>query len=278
MVGGGGIGPPPRYTPRVSPPALSAENLRVAYGDHVAVDSVSFQASPGEILGYLGPNGAGKSSTVKVLCGMLPPTAGSVRVAGFDVSTHPLEVKRRIGYVPESAALYETLTVEEHLQLFGRLHGIPDPEIARRALACANLLDLAAQYTQRIGGLSKGMRQKVLIAGAILHDPEVLIFDEPLSGLDVNAALLFRELVRQLAASGKAVFYCSHVLEVVETLCHRVVILDKGRVVADGTLAELRARGSEASLNAIFQKLTSQADVGETARALAAAVRPQAHT
>ena len=253
-------------------PSISVEGLRVAYGDFVAVDGVSLEARPGEILGYLGPNGAGKSTTVKVLIGMIPPTSGTVRVAGFDVAEKPLEVKARIGYVPESGALYESLTVEEHLLLIGRLYRMEDAEISRRAREYAGFLDLASKYTERVGSLSKGMRQKVLIAGALLHNPDILFFDEPLSGLDVNSALLFRELVRDLAASGKAVFYSSHVLEVVEQLCHRVLILDHGRVVADGPMAELKGRTNEASLNAIFQKLTSQTDLVGTARAFARAV------
>jgi ABC-2 type transport system ATP-binding protein len=256
----------------VSDPAISVERLRVAYGSQVAVDDVSFQAFPGQILGFLGPNGAGKSTTVKVLCGMLPPTSGTVRVAGFDVTRNPLEVKRRLGYVPESGALYETLTVEEHLQLVGRLYHMPDAQIRQQAMTCVNFLDLASKYSERVGALSKGMRQKVLIAAALMHKPDVLFFDEPLSGLDVNSALLFRELVRDLAAAGKTVFYSSHVLEVVEQICHRVIIIDRGRVVADGPMAELKTRTSEASLNAIFQKLTSQMDIAETARSFARAV------
>lgn len=251
---------------------IQVRDLRVAYGAQVAVDGVSFEASRGQILGYLGPNGAGKSTTVKVLCGMLAPTSGTAVVGGFDVSRDPLEVKRRIGCVPESGALYEALTVEEHLQLFGRLHGLDDADITRRAMDAVNHLDLAAKYTERVGALSKGMRQKVLIAGALLHNPEFLFFDEPLSGLDVNAALLFRELVKRLAEAGKTVFYSSHVLEVVEQLCHRVVILDKGRMVADGTMAELRGRLHEASLNEIFRKLTSETDPVEAARAYARTV------
>ncbi len=256
----------------MSAPAISVANLRVSYGGSAAVDGVSFEAPSGQVLGYLGPNGAGKSTTVKVLCGMLAPTSGEVRVAGFDVAHDPLEVKRRLGYVPESGALYESLTVEEHLQLFGRLYRLPDAEISRRAVEYVNFLDLAGKYTERVSALSKGMRQKVLIAGALLHNPEILFFDEPLSGLDVNSALLFRELVRNLAASGKTVFYSSHVLEVVEQLCDRVIIIDHGRVVADGPMAELRSRTSEASLNAIFQKLTSETDLAETARSFARAV------
>lgn len=253
-------------------PVLSVKDLRVSYGSQVAVDGVSFEAGRGEILGYLGPNGAGKSTTVKVLIGMIPPSSGSVRVAGFDVAERPLEVKARIGYVPESGALYESLTVEEHLHLIGRLYRMEDAEISRRAMEYVNFLDLASKYTQRVGALSKGLRQKVLIAGALLHNPDILFFDEPLSGLDVNAALMFRELVRNLAAAGKTVFYSSHVLEVVEQLCHRVLILDRGKVVADGPMAELRSRNSEATLNAIFQKLTTEENLPETAKAFAAAV------
>ena len=253
-------------------PVIVVRDLRVAYGAKVAVENVSFTVNAGEILGYLGPNGAGNSSTVKVLCGMNAPTAGSVTVCGFDVAKDPLEVKRRLGYVPESGALYESLTVEEHLLLLGRLYHLADAEILRRGREYAGFLGLEEKWTERVGALSKGTRQKVLIAAALLHNPEVLFFDEPLSGLDVNAALLFRELVRSLAASGKAIFYSSHVLEVVEQLCQRVIILDRGRVVADGPVAQLRERAHEASLNAVFQKLTSQGDVAAAARAFAAAV------
>ena len=253
-------------------PVISVRNLHVAYGTQVAVQDVSFDVRPGEILGYLGPNGAGKSTTVKVLCGMLAPTSGTVTVAGFDVATKSLDVKQRLGYVPESGALYESLTVEEHLQLVGRLYHMGDAEISKRAMTYVNFLDLASKYTERVGSLSKGMRQKVLIAAALLHNPDILFFDEPLSGLDVNAALMFRELVRNLASAGKAVFYSSHVLEVVEQICQRVIILDHGRVVADGPMAEVRVRTGEASLNAVFQRLTSQENLPATARAFAAAV------
>jgi ABC-2 type transport system ATP-binding protein len=250
---------------------IEAKELCKRYDATLAVDRVSFTVGAGEVVGYLGPNGAGKSTTVKMMVGMLAPTSGTARVCGLDVVANRLEVKRRIGYVPESAALYETLSGREFLALVADLHKL-DPQPARtRASEVAGSFGLDQALDARIATYSKGMRRKLAIASALLHDPEVLFLDEPLDGLDVAAQSLIKTLVRRLAAAGKTIFYCSHILEVVERVCDRVIIIDKGHVVADGPVAEVRAQSS--SLEEVFRKVTGAADVGEQADRLEKALR-----
>jgi ABC-2 type transport system ATP-binding protein len=223
------------------------------------------------VVGYLGPNGAGKSTTVKMMVGMLRPTSGTARVCGLDVVENRLEVKRRIGYVPESAALYETLSGREFLALVADLHKLEPLSSRKRATEVANSFGLEDALDARIATYSKGMRRKLAIASALLHDPQVLFLDEPLDGLDVAAQSLIKMLVRRLAAAGKTIFYCSHILEVVERVCDRVIILDQGRVVADGPVSEVRAQAS--SLEEVFRKVTGAADVNAQADRLEAALR-----
>src|SRR5215470_7287832 len=250
---------------------IEAQALVKRYRETLAVDRVSFRVGRGEVVGYLGPNGAGKSTTVKMLVGMIKPTAGTARVADLDVVTQPLEVKRHIGYVPESAALYETLTGREYLTLVGRLYHLDEATLSARAAELSGPLGLDDPLDARIATYSKGMRRKLLIAAALVHDPDVLFLDEPLDGLDVAAQALIKAVVRRLAASGKTIFYCSHILEVVERVCDRVIILDKGRVVADGPVAEVRAQAS--SLEEVFRTITGAADIDEQASRLEKALR-----
>ena len=218
---------------------------------------VDLDIAPGQILGYIGPNGAGKTTTVKILIGMLDEFGGQVSVCGHDVTTDSLAVKRRIGYVPESAALYESLTPMEYLRFIGRLYGLDAPEIEQRARQMLGLFDLSAEVDQRLSTFSKGMRQKVLIVAGMIHNPDVLFLDEPLSGLDANSAVTVKEIIAQLARKGKTIFYCSHIMDVVERICDRIVILADGRVVADGSFEQLQDMNKEASLERIFTQLTS---------------------
>jgi ABC-2 type transport system ATP-binding protein len=241
---------------------IETENLWRSYGGNVALQGLTLRVGPGEILGFLGPNGAGKSTTVKILTGMIKPSGGRARVAGFDVVNEPLEVKRRVGYVPESAALYETLTAREYLELVASLYH-ERPESARpRIHDLLERFDLASARDQRLTEYSKGMKQKVLIASALMHRPDVVFLDEPLTGLDANAALIVKELIRSLAAQGRTIFFCSHVLEVVERVCTRIVIIDQGRMIADGTAASIAAETGGVSLEAAFVKLTGRRDAG----------------
>jgi ABC-2 type transport system ATP-binding protein len=251
---------------------IEASALTKKFGDFLAVDNVSFQVNPGEILGYLGPNGAGKSTTVKMLIGVLTPSSGHVFFDGKDAQANPLELKQRIGYVPESGGIYESLTGFEFLQLVGRLYHMPDPLIEKKASEFLRLFDLASVANQRLGSYSKGMRQKVLISSALIHNPDILFFDEPLSGLDANSMLVFKELLRHLADQGKTIFYCSHVLDVVERLCKRVVIIDHGKIIADAPVEQLKQSTALASLEDVFKQLTDQSDVAQVAREFGALV------
>jgi ABC-2 type transport system ATP-binding protein len=250
---------------------IRVEGLTKTYGQTEALRSVSFAVPAGQVCGYLGPNGAGKSTTVKILTGLLRPTAGSAAVAGFDVAAQPLEVKRRIGYVPETGAVYPTLSASEYLALVGALHEMEPEEVDGRSRKMLELFQIADAAGRRLDTLSKGQRQKVVIAAALLPDPAVILFDEPLSGLDAHAARAVKDIVRGLADRGKTVLYCSHILDIVERLCERVIILNRGQVVADGSTAELIGSGAggakRQTLESVFHELTTTGDDEELAAA-----------
>ena len=242
-----------------APAAITAQRLSRTFGEVNAVDALDLTIKEGEIYGLLGPNGAGKSTTVKMLTGMLLPTAGSAEVFGFDVVRDPISVKRIVGYVPESGAVFETLTGWEYLSLVAALYHLDDDEAAARMRRFAEFFELTERTLReaQLSTYSKGMRQKVVITAALLHNPKVLFFDEPLNGLDANATLTLKTLITSLAREGKTIVYCSHILDVVERACERIAILHQGRLVADGSLAELQARTGEASLERIFNVLTA---------------------
>jgi ABC-2 type transport system ATP-binding protein len=252
---------------------IEVEGLRKLYDGKVALQDVGFTVPAGQICGYLGPNGAGKSTTVKILCGMLQPSAGRARVAGFDISQEPLEVKRRLGYVPESGALYGSLTPREYLTLICELFALEPKRIGERIDQYLRLFNLFDKADQRIETLSKGTRQKVLIASALVHEPEVILMDEPLDGLDVHSAHLVKDLLTRLAAEGKTVLYSSHILDVVERLCDRVIILHRGRTVADAPTHELLARSKDQSLEDVFQALTTTPEEQRLANELITSLR-----
>jgi ABC-2 type transport system ATP-binding protein len=239
-------------------PMIEAVELEKSYGDIQALCGVSFSAEPGEVLGYLGPNGAGKSTTVKILTGLQQATSGTARIGGFSLSTHPVEAKQRIGLVPESGALYEALTPLEYLDFVGELHEIEAVERRTRMQQQLKSLQLPEEdWHRRMSGFSKGMRQRVLIAAALLHEPQVLFFDEPLNGLDVQGTVRVKEIIAEQAARGRTILYCSHLLDVVERICSRILILAKGRIRIDGSLAEIRAGYPGRTLEQIFQELTA---------------------
>jgi len=250
---------------------IEVESLTKRYGRATAVDGVSFRVEKGEILGFLGPNGAGKTTTVNMLTGMMQPGSGIAEVAGFDVVREPLEVKKRIGYIPESGAMYETLTPGEYLDFVSSLYHLDTASSRRRADDFLELFGIADARDKRMSELSKGMKQKVLITSALLHNPEVLFLDEPLNGLDANAAAVVKELLRKFAAQGKTIFFCSHILEVVERVCTRIVIISGGRQIAEGTAADITAASGSATLEEAFSRLTGVRDAGDmTAEFLAA--------
>lgn len=239
---------------------IKVQQLTKTYGDREAIRSISFSVPAGQVCGYLGPNGAGKSTTVKILTGVLRPTSGEASVAGFDVVQESLEVKKRIGYVPETGTVYSTLSANEYLALVGALHDMEPEEVAERSARMLELFQITEAADRRLDTLSKGMRQKVVISAALLHDPEVVLFDEPLSGLDANAAWMIKDIVRGLAERGKTILYCSHILDVVERLCERVIILDHGEVIADGMTSELLSSSRRETLETLFRQLTATED------------------
>jgi ABC-2 type transport system ATP-binding protein len=245
---------------------LEALNLTKSFIGIPAVDGVSFAIRPGEILGYLGPNGAGKSTTVKMLTGLLEPTSGRVLFHGQDIRHDMKAFQRRLGYVPEEPHLYPHLSGREYLQLAGRLRGIPRRVLEPRMDELLRLVGLWDDRHASLASYSKGMRQKILLMAALMHDPELLILDEPFSGLDVNAAMVLRSLLHSLAGRNKMVLYSSHVLEVVEKVAHNVLILRKGRVVAHDSVARLREVMSESSLEGVFAQLTNAEDTDAIAR------------
>ena len=238
---------------------VTVDGLTFSYASRQVLHGISFSLGRGEVVGLLGPNGAGKSTTIKVLTGILPPGGGSVRVAGFSMPGEAVEAKKRIGYVPEAAALFESLTAQEFLELMGRLQEVPEPALQARIDLFLKHFDLAEERRRRLDSYSKGMRQKVLLSAALLHNPEVVMLDEPLSGLDVNTGLMVRDLVAALAAEGKTILYSSHVLDVVERVCDRALIIHEGRLIADGSLESLKASTDRGSLEDVFRQLT-QAD------------------
>ena len=245
---------------------LEVRNLTKVFSIREVVSGISFQARPGQVLGCLGPNGAGKSTTVKMLTGLLEPTRGAVYYDGVDIRRNLVEYKRRIGYLPESPDLYGYLSAFEYLELVGRLRGIPGRTLETKINELLRLFSLFQQRRSVIASYSKGMRQKVLISAAILHNPDLLIFDEPLSGLDVTSALVFKNLVEALARDGKTILYSSHVLEVVEKPCSRVIILHEGKVVADDSVSNLRTLMKLPSLERIFTELVVEEDTEAIAR------------
>jgi ABC-2 type transport system ATP-binding protein len=238
---------------------IKIRQLAKEFGSQMAVRKIDLDIPAGQLVGLLGPNGAGKTTTIKMLTGMLLPTCGTAEIGGFDVVSDPLSVQRIIGYVPETGAVFESLTGWEYLHLVAALYHIPEDEASQRIERFGQFFDLTTDTLQdkRLGAYSKGMRQKVVITSALLHNPEVVFFDEPLNGLDANAALSLKTLITSLAHEGKTIVYCSHILDVVERICERVVIIHEGSIVADGTVAQLMEKTGEQSLEHVFNKLTA---------------------
>jgi ABC-2 type transport system ATP-binding protein len=248
---------------------LHCHDLRKSFGDRVAVDGVGFSIGPSETYGLLGPNGAGKTTTIKMLTGLLKPTMGSAAILGHDIERDPLRAKAAFGYVPDTPNLYGKLRGWEYLRFMARLYRVPTAQAERRAAELLRLFDLTEAASDLIEGYSHGMSQKMALAGALVHDPQVLFLDEPTVGLDPRSARLIKDLLVQLGERGVAVFLSTHILEIAERMCDRVIIIDKGAIVAAGTLAELRSQGREGSLEDIFLSLTGGAEYAAIAEVLA---------
>jgi ABC-2 type transport system ATP-binding protein len=244
---------------------LAAQGLYKFYGSVPAVQNVTFTLEAGQVLGCLGPNGSGKSTTVKMLTGLLEPTDGEVTHNGQNIHKDLVAYRKRLGYVPEEANLYPHLTGQEYLDMVGTLRGMPE---SRKTLKINPLLELFSLWPHRhvtLGSYSKGMRQRILLIAALMDNPDLLILDEPLSGLDVTSALIIRNLVQALCARGKSIFYCSHILEVVERVCSHLIVLRKGQVIANGATSEVRDKIGKSSLEGVFLELVEERDVTHVA-------------
>lgn len=254
---------------------ISVTQLSKRFGAQVAVDALSFEVPAGQIVGFLGPNGAGKTTTLKMLTGMIEPSGGTAVVCGFDLRTHPIEVKQRVGFVPESGAVFESLTGLEYLEMVAALYAIPqDVAVARiRQFIAFFELSFETLTDKLLGAYSKGMRRKVVITSALLHNPPVVFFDEPLDGLDANAAVGFKALIQTLAREGKTIVYSSHILDVVERVCDRVIIIDKGRLLVDGRPEELIATHGAGTLERLFTQLTGATELERRAEDFAKTFR-----
>lgn len=237
----------------MSPPAVRVERLEKALGKNKVLRGISLEANSGEIFGLLGPNGAGKTTTLRIICTLLAPDVGSVGVLGFDTKAAPEEVRRRVGVVTADIGVYPRLSARENIKYFAELSGVLDTEVDRRVDAVLNRLDMASFANQRAESLSSGQKQKVAIARAIVHDPEVLMFDEPTSNLDVLASREIREFMVESRGRGKCVIFSTHVLHDAERLCDRVTILHEGSIVATGPTADVR--GTHRDLEDAFLEL-----------------------
>jgi len=241
---------------------IELTELTKKYGTHTAVDRLSLRVERGEVFGFIGPNGAGKTTTIKMLGGVLAPTSGTVRVAGIDMHTAPEEAKRRIGFIPDRPYLYEKLTGAEFLKFTADLYDVPERRFAERAPAMLRLFSLAEWSGELIESYSHGMKQRLIMAAALVHDPEVLVVDEPMVGLDPRAILMVKGLLRRLASEGITVFMSTHTLPVAEDVCDRIGVIHRGRLIASGTTAELRreVKAGAADLEQVFMRLTDADD------------------
>lgn len=247
-------------------PIIAIRGLRKNYGQKQVLKGIDLDVYPGQIIGYIGPNGAGKSTTVKILIGLLGDFEGEVSILGQDLRKDTLAVKGLVGYVPENAEIYEVLTPMEYLSFVGKLYGMEDALIEERAGRMLQAFGLLENKDQRMDTFSKGMRQKVLITSGLLHDPQIVVLDEPLSGLDANAVIIVKEILSLLKGEGKTIFYCSHMMDVVEKVSDRIVLINEGSIVADGTFEQLKQTEAD-TLEKIFANLTGKQDLTNVADA-----------
>ena len=245
---------------------LELKGITKKYNVFPAVDNVSFRIEPGEILGYLGPNGAGKTTTIKMLTGLLEPTAGDIFFQGKKIKNNMVEYKKKIGYVPEEPDIYPHLSAYDYLFMVGRLRQIQEKALKAKIEQFMELFKLSLDMQSSISSYSKGMVQKVLLSAALLHDPDIFLLDEPLSGLDVETSMIIKDLVKQLSKEGKIIFYCSHILEVVEKVCSRVIIIHKGKILTDDSVENMRHLMKVPSLEEIFSQLVIQQDTEKISR------------
>lgn len=252
---------------------ISIRNLRKSYGSKVVLKGIDLEVKRGEVIGYIGPNGAGKSTTVKIMLGLVTDFDGEVNILGKNISSGSIDYKGRIGYVPETAEIYENLTAREYLTFIGELYGMDYSQADEKGQRLMELFGIGDVYDARISSFSKGMKQKTVIISALLNDPDILFLDEPLTGIDANSVMVFKEVLEQLAKEGKTIFYSSHIMEVVEKLSSRIILINDGQIVADGDIDDLKNRSMESSLENIFNQLTGFNDHEEIAKEIVAVVK-----
>lgn len=248
-------------------PIIQIKNLSKSYGVKQVLKNLSLDIYPGQVIGYIGPNGAGKSTTVKILTGLIPEFDGEVLVEGMSMAQNPIEIKKLIGYVPENAEIYDVLSPNEYLDFIGKLYGMDEHTLADRSAKLLAAFGLSANANDRMDTYSKGMKQKVLLIAGIIHNPKIIILDEPLSGLDANAVIMIKELILRLAREGKTLFYCSHMMDIVEKVADRILLINKGEIIADGSFESLKQNHSD-TLEHIFSKLTGGDESGSEADAI----------
>jgi ABC-2 type transport system ATP-binding protein len=252
-------------------PIISIKNLKKSYGNKEVLKGIDLVIYPGQVIGYIGPNGAGKSTTVKILCGLISNYEGEVYIKNMNLRDDAIKIKSIIGFVPELAELYDVLTPMEFLSFMAQLYNLPEKIAEERVIKMLRAFGLEENIHQRMDTFSKGMRQKVLISSGILHNPDIIILDEPLSGLDANSVIIIKELIGKLAKDGKTIFYCSHMMDVVEKVSDRIVLINNGTVIADGSFEELKEQQGNLSLEKMFANLTGKDSLRDAAEALRSA-------
>ena len=236
--------------------AITIRDLKMNYGEKQVLRGIDLDVYKGQIVGYIGPNGAGKSTTVKIMLGLLEGHTGYIEILGDDISNGNVEYKRKIGYVPEVAEIYDNLTAREYLTFIGELYGLDYKDVEEKGRKLMKVFSLEEMYDSRMSSYSKGMRQKVLIISSLLHNPDILFLDEPLSGLDANSVMVVKEILAELSSQNKTIFYSSHIMDVVEKISNRIILINGGQIVADGSFEELKDKCKEGSLEEIFNQLT----------------------
>ena len=238
-------------------PIITIKNLHKSFGSKHVLKGIDLDVYPGQVIGYIGPNGAGKTTTVKIMCGLISDFTGEVMIKGMDLKKETLPIKQLVGYVPEVNELYDVLTPSEFLTFTGALYNLSADVTTERIERIFGAIGMSGNLNQRMDTFSKGMKQKVLIASGLLHNPEIIILDEPLAGLDANSVIVIKDLINRLAKDGKTIFYCSHMMDIVEKVSDKIVLIDEGVIVANGTLAELRAKLGNNSLEHMFASMTA---------------------
>ena len=252
---------------------LEIINLRKSFGDKDVLKGINLTVDKGQIIGYIGPNGAGKSTTVKLIMGLITGYTGEIRIFGEDISRIDESYKKNIGYVPEVPDIYDSLTGKEYLTFIGQLYGIDYDNVNEKAKKLMEILGILDSYEKRISSYSKGMKQKLILISSLIHNPEILFLDEPLSGLDANSVMIIKEILSHLAKDGKTIFYSSHIMEVVEKISDRIVLINDGEIVADGNFEELKSSFKESSLENIFNEVTGFHEYKELAESFISVVK-----